>query len=220
MTGKWDSVLRLDKNSKGRDFVCGDIHGCFSDLESELKKVHFDESKDRLFTVGDIIDRGPNSELATRYMSSDWFFSVMGNHEHMYLMANINTPQQESYLQDHLHNGGRWAYEMPAENSRAMLLAIDKLPLIIQVGDVIIAHAVLPEVENLEEIENDPIEHVDTVVWYRGEYPPVNIQGINKIYVGHSIVEEPEQSGKYHNIDTGAFKKHWGKTGKLTILEL
>ena len=45
-------------NTKGRDFVVGDIHGELEMLKSELVKVGFDHSKDRLFSVGDMVDRG------------------------------------------------------------------------------------------------------------------------------------------------------------------
>ena len=52
----------IPKNIKGRDFVVGDIHGHYDLLKTELKTVGFDKQKDRLFSVGDIIDRGPKSE--------------------------------------------------------------------------------------------------------------------------------------------------------------
>ncbi len=37
-----------DQNSKGRDFVCGDIYGCFSDLEDSIMRIRFDFGKDRM----------------------------------------------------------------------------------------------------------------------------------------------------------------------------
>jgi len=220
MTGNWKSILRLDRNNKGRDFVCGDIHGCFDELESELAGIGFKETADRLFCVGDLIDRGPKSELAIRYMKSDWFYPIMGNHEHMFLMANMDTPDQDVYFNNHLMNGGEWAYKMVPDKIETMLEAMDKLPLIIQVGDIIIAHAVLPPVESLEEIEENPATYMKTVLWFRGDYPSVKIPGISKVYVGHSIIKNPEQTGKHINIDTGAFLKYRGREGKLTVLEI
>ena len=83
MTGHWKSILRLERNNAGKDFVCGDIHGCFDDLEMELRTIRFNKTKDRLFSVGDLIDRGPKSELAAAYMNSFWFFPLMGNHEYI-----------------------------------------------------------------------------------------------------------------------------------------
>ena len=48
-------------NNVGIDYICSDIHGHFSLLESQLEKVGFDPDKDRLFSLGDLIDRGDES---------------------------------------------------------------------------------------------------------------------------------------------------------------
>jgi len=220
MTGNDKSILYLDKNSKGKDFVCGDIHGCFDDLESELRKIGFNKNTDRLFCVGDLIDRGPKSELAINYMTSPWFFSTLGNHEDMLLMANINSQDQYDNFNNHLVNGGRWAYKLAPEELNAILEAVGKLPLVIKLGNTIITHAALPPVESLEEIERNPVAFMKTILWFRGDYPPVKIPGISKVYVGHSIIRNPKQTGKYINIDTGAFLKYWENEGSLTIMEL
>jgi serine/threonine protein phosphatase 1 len=221
MTGEWKSVLCLEKNKSGKDFVCGDIHGCFDDLESKLNKIRFNKTFDRLFCVGDLIDRGPRSELATYYMTRHWFFSVMGNHENLFLMGHLNFPGREKYINAHIKNGGAWAYEkLDAEKGNALLEAIDNLPLIIQVDDVIIVHAVLPAVESLTEIEKKPFIYLETALWERDHYPPVLIPGIRRVFVGHTIVNKPTQYEKYLNIDTGVYRKYKGKEGELTILEI
>jgi serine/threonine protein phosphatase 1 len=222
MTGeKWNSVLRLEKNKSGRDFVCGDIHGCFDDLEAKLKKMRFNKTFDRLFSVGDLIDRGPRSELATYYMTRHWFFPVMGNHENMFLMGHLDFPGREKYIEAHIKNGGAWAYKkLDAEKGNALLEAIDNLPLIIQVDDTIIVHAALPAVESLEEIEKNPPLYFETALWHREVYPPVLIPGTNRVFVGHTIVEKPTQYDKVINIDTGINRIYRGKSGELTIMEI
>ena len=220
MTGNWKSVLRLHKNKIGRDFVCGDIHGCFNDLEEGLQGLGFDKTSDRLFCTGDLIDRGPRPELAAHYMTQPWFFTVMGNHEHLFFMGHLDAPKQDYYIEWHMDNGGLWSYNINSKKASAIQAAIDKLPLIIQIDDVIIIHAVLPDVESLEEIENKPEIYLETILWERGTYPPVRIPGINRVYVGHSIVNEPKQYGKIINIDTGAFLKYWDREGKLTIFQI
>lgn len=48
-------------NEVGKDFIVGDIHGCLDQLKFQLSVTGFDKSKDRLFSVGDLIDRGPDS---------------------------------------------------------------------------------------------------------------------------------------------------------------
>jgi serine/threonine protein phosphatase 1 len=182
MTGNWNSVLRLAKNKTGRDFACGDIHGCYSDLETELKRIGFDKTADRLFCVGDLIDRGPRSELAIFYTKQSWFFSCLGNHEHMFYMANTYNEEQDSYRYDHVYNGGSWAYNKLNDEKRTALLdAVERLPLIIQIGKVIIAHAALPAVESLEDIEHNTGKYLHTILWHRGEYPDLLIPGITRV---------------------------------------
>ena len=39
-------------NEKGRDFGIGDLHGCIALLEKLLVNINFDESVDRIFSVG------------------------------------------------------------------------------------------------------------------------------------------------------------------------
>ncbi len=100
----------LFKNNKGRDFVCGDLHGCFELLEEKLTEVNFDRQHDRLFSVGDIIDRGPSSEKALEYLHKSWFHCIRGNHEQMFLdWCTEDTPvYRNDAFRFHIHNGGTW----------------------------------------------------------------------------------------------------------------
>ena len=77
-------------NLIGRDFVIGDIHGEYDQLMTCLNKIEFDKSKDRLFCVGDLIDRGPKSEKVLTLLKEDWIFSVLGNHEDM-MIKSLNS---------------------------------------------------------------------------------------------------------------------------------
>ncbi len=73
---------RFALNDVGRDFVVGDLHGCLEDLEKAMAAVQFNTQVDRLFSVGDLVDRGPHSmELLELHESSDWFHAVRGNHD-------------------------------------------------------------------------------------------------------------------------------------------
>lgn len=76
-----------DVNTQGRDFVVGDIHGCFYLLEVFLATdtVNFDESCDRVFSLGDLCDRGPESERVSKFLRKPRFHALRGNHEHMML---------------------------------------------------------------------------------------------------------------------------------------
>ena len=47
----------VERNQHGRDFVLGDLHGNYSYLKKLLQKVGFHQETDRLFLVGDLMDR-------------------------------------------------------------------------------------------------------------------------------------------------------------------
>ena len=100
----------LFKNNKGRDFVCGDIHGCFELLEKKLAEVDFNPQADRLFSVGDIIDRGVDSEKALNYLGQSWFYCIRGNHEQMLLdwCTEKTAASRSDAFHFHIHNGGIW----------------------------------------------------------------------------------------------------------------
>ena len=72
---------RLPENKIGRDFVVGDLHGHRSLFETELERIGFRPDRDRVFSVGDLIDRGPDSLATLALIEEPWFFAVLGNHE-------------------------------------------------------------------------------------------------------------------------------------------
>lgn len=57
----FSSFKSFPLNTLGRDFAVGDIHGMYSLLEQKLAAVNFNPQKDRLFSVGDLVNRGPES---------------------------------------------------------------------------------------------------------------------------------------------------------------
>ena len=81
------AFVRVERNvTAGRDFVVGDVHGEFDTLEAMLASVGFLPGRDRLFALGDLIDRGPRSADALSWMESGRIeLSVRGNHEQMLL---------------------------------------------------------------------------------------------------------------------------------------
>lgn len=52
-------LARFPKNEGGRDFVIGDLHGCLEEFRDLLQQLQFNRERDRMFSVGDLIDRGP-----------------------------------------------------------------------------------------------------------------------------------------------------------------
>ncbi|MEE8287309.1 MAG: metallophosphoesterase, partial [Gammaproteobacteria bacterium] len=98
------AVVRFPLNEHGRDFVVGDIHGMFEHLHRLLKNVEFEEETDRLFSVGDLVDRGPESRRALEWLDNPWFFACRGNHEQFAI--DSNDPEQLDVWVN--YNGGEW----------------------------------------------------------------------------------------------------------------
>ncbi len=103
-------IQYLFQNKKGRDFVCGDLHGCFELLEDKMSEINFNAGTDRLFSVGDIIDRGTDSAKALHYLQQSWFYCIRGNHEQMLLdwCSESTSAVRNNAFQFHMHNGGTW----------------------------------------------------------------------------------------------------------------
>jgi len=72
-------------------YAIGDIQGCFSALQDLLKHIQFDQSKDTLWFVGDLVNRGPQSLETVRFIKNlgAKHRTVLGNHDlHLLAMAH------------------------------------------------------------------------------------------------------------------------------------
>lgn len=85
------------------NFIVGDIQGCYSGLRKLLDKAKFDPSHDKLWALGDLIARGPESLQTLEYLYSlgSSFESVLGNHDLHFLAiyAGLKKPKPNDLLQ-------------------------------------------------------------------------------------------------------------------------
>src|SRR5260370_32255956 len=65
--------------------MVGDVHGCREELEELLAKGKWVEGADRLFFVGDLVARGPDSLGVLALVERLGGRAVRGNHEHKLL---------------------------------------------------------------------------------------------------------------------------------------
>lgn len=59
-------------------WLMGDLHGCFALLMNRLRQLRFDPRADLLISVGDLIDRGPQSADCLGLLRCRWFRAVRG----------------------------------------------------------------------------------------------------------------------------------------------
>lgn len=63
-----------------RTIVIGDVHGCAEEFEMLLRKLKL-RSKDRVFQVGDLVNRGPDSHRVLKLARDYEVKCILGNHE-------------------------------------------------------------------------------------------------------------------------------------------
>jgi len=83
-------------------YVIGDIHGHLRTLERLLERMQFDAARDRLWLVGDLVNRGPDSLGVLRWARRHdaVVTAVLGNHD-LHLLARaagVRTSKQGDTL--------------------------------------------------------------------------------------------------------------------------
>ncbi|TDU22737.1 serine/threonine protein phosphatase 1 [Chromohalobacter marismortui] len=210
-------MQRHGPNEHGRDFIVGDIHGQLALLYGQLEAVGFDYQRDRLFSVGDLIDRGADSLQCLSLALEPWFFAVRGNHEMLAHDALLGEERGSLKTRDAwMINGGTWALEAGLDEAQTMLQqALPSMPYAREISvagkRLGIVHAEPPK------DWNDLATTSQDLLWgrtriRRGDETPV--RGIDAVVVGHTIVERPIWLGNVYYLDTGAFT-----TGRLTLIE-
>lgn len=228
----YPEVKIFPPNTRGRDFVVGDIHGHFEHLHTALKAVNFNPQGDRVFSVGDFIDRGPNSGIALAWLGTHWFHAVRGNHE----QAAVECAAGTGDIAKHKRTGGSWLYELPASAQSEIVKILGELPLMIEISlsngqTVGIVHAQAPALSDTDgwkeakdlisglygaDAQRNALTLALTARSKLQERNHGIIRGLDRLYVGHSTVPQIIQLGNVIYVDTGC---SFGD-GALTLVEL
>ena len=203
-TAGFPPVVRLGPNpAKGRDLVVGDVHGHFATLRHALAELEVGAG-DRLFSIGDLIDRGPDSAQALSWIEGSdptarFDLVIRGNHEQ--LMLDALAPESSASYEPlwptdrnlWYDNGGHWWADCgPSDpDAEAWTAALVALPFAARIetlhGPVGLVHAcpVFPSWEELEEALGDegfPGRHARmralwSRVWHRIRQPEIGERG-------------------------------------------
>lgn len=223
-------VRRLPLNDHGRDFVIGDVHGAYDLVKKGMRAVSFDRSRDRLFVVGDLIDRGPGSDRVVEFLAQPYVHAVRGNHDHFFCDLTL---EEVRTLANVNFSGMRWAAEQEDDRVLAVQSALRQLPVAIEVqtarGLVGLVHADVPPGMSWQEfvarLERGDDDALQCAVESRDRIQSRNdsgVSGIGRVFVGHTVQwDGPRRLGNVFAIDTGAvFQELDTGRGALTIASL
>lgn len=222
----YEIVKRFKRNEKGRDLIVGDIHGCYTKLGMAMRSIGFDPEVDRLFSVGDLVDRGPESISAIEFLSHDFVHAVAGNHEDM----AIRWPNGHMDAGNYAANGGAWMIALDRETQREVAATFSALPIAIELetetGTVGIVHAECPfgtwqeftrslesQVSSTQKLQSI----IDAAQWSRNRIQSLDesrVGGVVAVVVGHTPMDRMTSLGNTIFIDTMGWRN-----GNFTILD-
>ncbi len=206
-----------------RVFAIGDIHGCSGTFQKLLNSKLKLESGDKVYVLGDLIDRGPNTKgvFDEVFMLRENGIDVKilrGNHEQLLL----NALEDEEAHQFWIKCGGKEvldsfrvtrASEIPEKYLNEMKLS----QKIVFHNNLILVHA------GLDFSEKDPLQNEDAFLWIRKMQ--VNKEWLRDriIIHGHTpqiLSEVLNQRGSVLNLDAGCVFPGRPGHGYLVALEL
>ncbi len=126
-------------------WAIGDVHACLDELQALLERIDFHPERDRLWFVGDLVNRGPHSAATLRFVRDlgDAAVVVLGNHD-LHLLAAAHgsrTPRGKDTFDDVLD----------APDREALLDWLRRRPLLHHDAELgfTLVHAGLPPVWDL-----------------------------------------------------------------------
>ncbi|MEO1415303.1 MAG: metallophosphoesterase family protein [Bacteroidota bacterium] len=227
-----------------RHIAISDIHGCMTTFKHMVEHVLELKPADRLYLLGDFIDRGPNSKGVLDYViklegAGYKVYCIKGNHEDMMVSAYEEPDKQEIWL----YNGGRetlrsFNVSQPQEIPLKYIDMVDDFDYHMEVEDYILVHAGLNFKGQTKDEEGEgflwrlhnPLGDTKSMLWLRHWYEDIdwNWLGDRRIIHGHTPIEQEEiqtmldtlPDQQVLDIDNGCFAKFRPGMGKLCAFDM
>ena len=129
-------------------WVVGDVQGCFSTFEALLDRLEFRPGRDRLWFVGDLVNRGPDSlgMLRWAYRHRESLVCVLGNHDlHLLAQRERVIPARRRDTLEPL---------LAAPDAGALCDWVAGLPFVHRENGFLLVHAGVPPGWDLPQIES------------------------------------------------------------------
>lgn len=210
-----------------RRFVIGDVHGCFKTLDHLITAIIKPTKDDRLYFLGDYIDRGPASKEVTDMLidmiDQGYQLNLLrGNHEQMLLDTFNDELDKSSWF----INGGNdtmrsFGFNHPRELEEKYIDFYDRLQYYFELDDAYLVHAGF----NFKAV--NIFEDTEYMLWARNYFVDFSVLNNKKLIHGHTPValDEIQQSVKLNlpkiNLDNGCvYKSQHPGLGNLCCLNL
>lgn len=205
-----------------RRIVIGDVHGHYDTLINLLDEIA-PTGDDKIYFLGDLIDRGPKSAQVVEFVMHSGYQCLLGNHEQMLLDILGEGEIYGPALQAWLYSGGHSTVNSYGEDGvrQDHIEWMRTLPTYLDLGDVWLVHAGVHPRMTLEEQSSEQF------CWIRDEFHTINQPYFpdKLIITGHTITftmpgvlpGKLAQGRGWLDIDTGAYHP---KSGWLTALDI
>ena len=205
-----------------RRIVIGDVHGHYQGLMQLLEAIA-PTADDKIYFLGDLIDRGPQSSQVVDFVKENSYPCLLGNHEHMLIKIltdkNASTPSVQGWL----YSGGQATLasykngKIPQEH----LEWFQSLPLYLDLGDIFLVHAGIDPAKTIEE------QKAEQFCWIRDKFHSIQKPYFSDkvIIVGHTITftfpgiapGKIARGAGWLDLDTGAYHP---RSGWLTAFDV
>jgi len=180
-----------------RDIYIGDIHGCLDELLALLDQLDV-QPEDRVISLGDLVDRGPDSAGVWRFFRDrPNSVAIMGNHERKHVRGVLSFSQEIV------------KYQM-GEEYEALREWAAKLPYHFETEHCVAVHGGfdprVPLAEQRPEVLSGTTSGLKRLSKDSSTYWPERYGGTKPILFGHHVVGEQAVrfGSRVWGLDTGA----------------